>query len=287
MSRVAVETMGGHGIVTVTGEVTTNAYVDVPAIVHRIAGNVGVQVNLVKQSNEIAQGVDIGGAGDQGTMIGYACNETPEMMPLEYTLARDLCMQIFMAYPVDGKVQVTLENDKIIAIVASFQNTTKEQLIKVIHTWCNFRNFEVSTLYVNEAGEWQQGGFDADTGVTGRKIVADAYGCRVPVGGGAFSGKDPTKVDRSAAYMARKIAVDLLKKNNAQEVTVNLAYVIGKPEPLQSTVQINDWEEVDLTSIAAYDLTPKGIIEFLDLRKPIYEMTACWGHFGQDNTWDK
>jgi len=282
MSRVAVETMGGHGIVTVTGELTTNAFVDIPAIVKRIVPNVGVQVNLVKQSNEIAQGVDKGGAGDQGIMVGYACNETPELMPLEYQLARDLCRFIYERYPYDGKTQVTVNDDGIQAIVASFQNVGTLLLEEIVFDWLKGRS--CGRMFLNEAGDWSVGGFDADTGLTGRKIVVDAYGSRVPVGGGAFSGKDPTKVDRSGAYMARALSVKFLKQFHAEEVYCYLAYVIGKPEPLQATLIVNGQEQ---GVIAGEDLRPESIIRELDLRQPIYEDTAMWGHFGNGFTWDE
>ena len=289
-SRVAIEVMGGHGIVTVTGELTTTGFIDIPKIVHRIAGNVGVQTNIVPQSLEIAQGVDIGGAGDQGIMIGYACNETPNYMPLEYELARSLCRFIYKRFPYDGKTQVTIEDGEIVAIVASFQNVPRASLLGVVNQWLlgtetPTKEGDIPLVYINEAGDWSQGGFDADTGVTGRKIVVDAYGPRVPVGGGAFSGKDPSKVDRSAAYMARKIAVDYLKANNFKEVGVAIAYVIGRPEPLAVHIVVDGTYRPEIYPY--YDLTPNGIIKFLDLRKPQYEETAKWGHFGQGFNWDK
>jgi len=289
-SRVAAETMGGHGIITVTGELTTSAYVNVRKVVHSLLGEkYGVQVNIVEQSPEIARGVDVGGAGDQGIMVGYACNETPELMPLEVILSRELNRFIFNKYGKkdDGKTQVTLntETGQILAIVASFQNVSKENLVKDIKYWGKKQklNLKQTEIYCNPTGDWRIGGFEADTGVTGRKLMVDNYGPRIPVGGGCFSGKDPTKVDRSAAYMARRIAVDYLKKHKAKEVYSYLAYAIGKAEPLQATV-IVDGEEMQ---IKGYDLTPKGIIDFLDLRKPQYEETARYGHFGNGFRWDK
>ncbi|OGE81166.1 MAG: hypothetical protein A3E98_02330 [Candidatus Doudnabacteria bacterium RIFCSPHIGHO2_12_FULL_48_11] len=289
-SRVAVETMGGHGIITVTGEITTSGYVNVREIVHRLLGNkYGVQVNIVEQSPQIARGVDAGGAGDQGIMVGYACGETPELMPLEVMLARELNRSIFEKHGSanDGKTQITLDSQsgQISAIVASFQNVSKEILTADVKAWANNRqlSLEKTGIYCNPTGDWQIGGFDADTGLTGRKIIIDNYGPRIPVGGGCFSGKDPTKVDRSAAYMARKIAVDCLRKHDAKEVYAYLAYAIGKAEPLQATV-IVDGKEMP---IEGYDLTPKGIIDFLDLRKPQYEQTARYGHFGNGFKWDE
>jgi len=289
-SRVAVETMGGHGIITLTGEVTSSGYVNVRGVVHRLLGNkYGVQVNIVEQSPEIAQGVDVGGAGDQGIMVGYATNETPELMPLEVMLARDLNKYIFEKYGSkdDGKTQATWnsETNEILALVASFQNVSKQDLENDVKTWAKRKNlkFDEKNIYCNPAGDWNIGGFEADTGVTGRKLAVDNYGPRIPLGGGAFSGKDATKVDRSAAYMARRVAVDYLRKHNAKEVYSYLAYAIGKAEPLQATVIVDGKEMM----IEGYDLSPKGIIDFLELRKPQYEQTARYGHFGNGFTWDK
>jgi len=283
-SRVAVECMGGHGIITITGELTTNAYVDIRAIANRIAPGNGVQINIVKQSNEISQGVDVGGAGDQGIMVGYACDETPEYMPLEVILSRRLCQYIYKHYPYDGKTQVTLEGKGIKSIVASFQNVPKAQLELLIKDWLTSLYgsvFEEIAIYANPAGDWNIGGFEADTGLTGRKLMVDNYGPRVPIGGGCFSGKDATKVDRSAAYMARRVAVDLLRRAKAKEVMVYLAYAIGRAEPLQATAVIDGTE----ITIKGIDLTPSGIIRILDLKKPQFEQTAEWGHFGNGFIW--
>lgn len=296
-SRVACEVMIGHGIVTVTGEITSKAYVDVKKCVKSVIKHpCGVQVNLVRQSPEIASGVDTGGAGDQGVMVGYACTDTPEMMPLEYVLARDICKYIYEMYKNDGKTQVTVnENGEIAAVVASWCGVDSSELLGIVDGWLlKKRIVDGCYRYVNPAGKWDIGGFDADTGLTGRKIVIDAYGPRVPVGGGAFSGKDPSKVDRSGAYMARKIAVDYLKKYKASECRVELAYAIGKAEPLQAVAWINadifegyfDGSFPLYVEVEGYDLTPKGIIESLDLKKPIYQRTAEWGHFGHGNKWD-
>mgnify|MGYP003637158152 FL=1 len=286
-SRVAVETMGGHGKIYITGELTTDAILDIPAIVLRTYGRqIDVTVNLVQQSNYIAQGVDTGGAGDQGIMVGYACNENPEMIPQELYLARSLCKEIFKVYPYDGKTQVTLENDNIKTIVASFQNAPTIELKRIINGWLRVNSFSADniTLHCNPAGEWSVGGFDADAGVTGRKLVVDNYGPRIPIGGGAFSGKDSSKVDRSAAYMARCIAVSTLQKlpkTAPHEVYVYLAYAIGYNQPVQASV-IVDGKESEITG---YDLSPRGIIEYLDLKNPKFEKTAEWGHMGTDQTW--
>ena len=285
-SRVAVETMGGHGKVYITGEVTSNAILDIPEIVNRTYGqNINTTVNLVKQSNFIAQGVNTGGAGDQGIMVGYACDENAEMIPQELHLARNLCKEIYKAYPYDGKTQVTLENGKIKTVVASFQNAPTKELNRIVKGWLRINSAENVTLHCNPAGEWSMGGFDADAGVTGRKLVVDNYGPAIPIGGGAFSGKDSTKVDRSAAYMARKIAVDQLqllpKQETKNEVFVYLAYAIGYDQPVQATMIVNGEEK----PVTGYDLSPNGIIEYLGLRDPKFAQTAAWGHMGTNQTW--
>ncbi len=285
-ARVAAEACGGHGVVFVTGEITSTADVDIPAIVKRIAGDdVEVHTKIVKQSPEIAQGVDTGGAGDQGIMIGYACDETPEMLPREVVLARRLNQYIYEKYPFDGKTQITIAPDgSIDSIVASFQNAPREELEKLVREFIEKEGLTGKLeLHINPAGDWQQGGFDADTGLTGRKLIVDNYGPRVAIGGGCYSGKDPSKVDRSAAYMARRIAVDYLRKRKAHEVLVRLAYAIGYAEPLEKTVIVDGRAE----EIEGYDLTPNGIIKYLDLKRPIYEKTARWGHYGEGFDWDK
>lgn len=285
-ARVAAEACGGHGVVFVTGEITSTADVDIPAIVKRIAGDdIEVHTKIVKQSPEIAQGVDTGGAGDQGIMIGYACDETPEMLPREVVLARRLNQYIYEKYPFDGKTQITIAPDgSIDSIVASFQNASREELEKLVREFIEKEKLAGKLeLHINPAGDWQQGGFDADTGLTGRKLIVDNYGPRVAIGGGCYSGKDPSKVDRSAAYMARRIAVDYLRKRKAHEVLVRLAYAIGYAEPLEKTVIVDGKAE----EIEGYDLTPNGIIKYLDLKRPIYEKTARWGHYGEGFDWDK
>ena len=225
-ARVAAETCGGHGVVFVTGEITSTAKdVDIEKIVHRIAGDdIEVHTKIVKQSPEIAQGVDTGGAGDQGIMIGYATDETPELLPREVVLSRRLNQFIYEKFPYDGKTQVTLRPDgELDSVVASFQNASTEELTKLVWDWIFksglvkegrsvtyfskqiiddpekyaplFEKNDDVRAYINPAGDWSQGGFDADTGLTGRKLIVDNYGPRIAIGGGCYSGKDPSKVD--------------------------------------------------------------------------------------------
>lgn len=299
-SRVAVETMGGHGIVTVTGEITSKAYVDIRKIVRRIAGdNVGIQINVVEQSPEIAQGVDTGGAGDQGIMVGYATNENHLKIPQELFLARSLCRYLYEYQPEDGKTQVTLEGNEIKTIVVSWANMEKEKLLYLIRDWFyenGFRSFDDKEVHANPAGDWNISGFEADTGLTGRKLACDNYGPAIPIGGGAFSGKDGSKVDRSAAYMARYIAVkalhDLFEPEEHAEVLVKIAYAIGVAKPVMVTVKSRKhdeeaWSVVDWRSIIEEEsLKPKAIIEFLKLKEPEFERTADWGSMGNGFLWD-
>ena len=285
-ARVAAETCGGHDVVFVTGEITSTAEVDIPAIVKKIAGeNLEIHTKIVKQSPEIAQGVDTGGAGDQGIMVGYACDDTPELLPREVVLARRLNQFIYQKHPYDGKTQITLApNGEVESIVVSFQNVSSKILKQLVEEF--IKKYQLTgklELHLNPAGDWNQGGFDADTGLTGRKLIVDNYGPGVAIGGGCYSGKDPSKVDRSAAYMARRVAVDYLRQRHAHEVLVRLAYAIGKAEPLEKTVIIDGKPE----EITGYDLTPRGIIKYLDLKRPIYAKTAEYGHFGEGFDWDK
>ena len=222
-------------------------------------------------------------------MVGYACDENDEYMPEEYRLARDLCRYIYNVYQYDGKTQVTLDTNKnIIAIVCSFQNAKREQLEQLITEWLDYKVDGIE-IYCNPAGDWEQGGFDADAGLTGRKLVVDNYGPRVPIGGGAYSGKDPSKVDRSAAYMARHIAVKELKDKQLKECWVYLSYAIGRKEPLQATVKVrtqtNTFGSYDLPD--EYSVQPNDIIKELDLKKPIYYETSQWGAYGNGFNWDK
>ncbi len=280
-ARVAVDVAGGHGTVFITGEVTSKAtFVDVAAIVERLAGKVELIERISQQSPEIAQGVNTGGAGDQGIMVGYATDETPEYLPLEYVLARNLNKHLYQIWPYDGKTQVTLLDGEVLTIVASFQHAPQKELTAAVQQWLIEEPLittdrDTVQLHINPAGDWEVGGFDADAGLTGRKLAVDNYGPRVPLGGGAFSGKDATKVDRSGAYIARKIAVDYLKKHKAHEVYVYLAYAIGYPHPVEATVLIDGVQK----QVKGYDLTPDGIIKKLNLRTPGYEARARYGHF--------
>lgn len=284
LARVAVDVAGGHGYVFVTGEVTSTAKnVDVERIVHRLAGKgMIVYKHVVAQSPEIAQGVDTGGAGDQGIMIGYATSETPEFLPLEVVLSRRLNQSLFAKWSFDGKTQITLCDDVIISVVASFQHAPGAELRQAVKEWLKaYQTDKDIVLHINPSGDWNQGGFDADAGLTGRKLIVDNYGPRISIGGGAFSGKDPSKVDRSAAYMARKVAVDYLQKRQAKEVFVRLAYAIGVAEPLEASVIVDGIHE----QVVGYDLKPQGIIADLNLCRPIYEETARYGHFGHGFSW--
>lgn len=287
-ARVAVDVAGGHGTIFITGEVTSKATsVDIPAIVKRLVpqekGSTAPVIveNIAIQSPEIAKGVDTGGAGDQGIMVGYATNETPELLPFEYVLARNLNKYLYTLWPYDGKTQITIKGREVVSIVASFQHARKEELTTAVNRWLSIEPLLKSSknspaLHINPAGDWHIGGFDADAGLTGRKLAVDNYGPRIPVGGGAFSGKDGTKVDRSAAYAARRIAVEYLKERHAQEVFVHLAYAIGYPEPVEATVTIDGVQEAINPS---YSLTPAGIIDWLELRTPQYEERSRYGHF--------
>ena len=286
-SRVAIETCGGNGLVYVTGEVTSDYKVRGSRILEIVKditndGSTEVVINLNQQSPEIAQGVDTGGAGDQGIMTGYACRENDQYLPQEYFLARELNKFIFEKFPFDGKTQITLDRNRV-RVVASFQNAPRVELYELVNEF--FRGYPKYTLeeiHVNPAGDWNIGGFTADAGLTGRKLAVDNYGPRIPIGGGAFSGKDATKVDRSAAYMARRVAVDILEQRpEVNEVFVQLAYAIGYDQPLQATAVVDGVEE----KIEGYDLSPRGIIDFLKLREPIFSQTAAFGHMGAGFNW--
>jgi len=284
-SRCAIETSGGNGKVFITGEVTSKTEVsesDIRTVVNNISGVKDVIIHLNSQSPEIANGVDTGGAGDQGIMIGYACRDNKQFLPQEYYLARELNKHIFSYYPFDGKTQVTM-NGNSLRVVCSFQKAPAEKLHELVMQYFeDYPNYFIEALHCNPAGDWNIGGFTADAGVTGRKLAVDNYGPRVPLGGGAFSGKDCTKVDRSAAYMARRIAVDILEERpNVKEVVVQLAYAIGYDQPLQASALVDGEHEF----IKGYDLSPRGIIDFLELKKPIFSSTAEFGHMGAGFSW--
>ncbi len=282
-ARVAIEAIGGHGHVFVVGEVTSKQQIDIKPIIKRLAGDVDFRSKIVLQSSEIASGVDTGGAGDQGIMVGYATAETPEHLPLEVVLARRLNQYLYKTWPHDGKTQVTLKDGKVTTVVASFQHAPQAKLTTAVKNWlADNKHTHKVTVYANPSGDWMQGGFEADTGLTGRKLVIDNYGPQIPIGGGAFSGKDASKVDRSAAYMARRIAVDYLQKTKAKEVYCYLAYAIGVAQPVEATVKIDGKTHL----VSGYDLRPKAIINQLNLLEPQYEQTARYGHFGNGFSWD-
>jgi len=286
-SRVAIETCGGMGEVYITGEVTSNAVVtreNIVKVVHDVTTDdtINVIININSQSPEIANGVDTGGAGDQGIMIGYACRDNKQFLPQEYFLSRELNKYVFSKYPFDGKTQITM-NGNSLRVVCSFQNAPSDKLQQLVMEYFeDYPDYFIEALHCNPAGDWNIGGFTADAGLTGRKLAVDNYGPRVPLGGGAFSGKDSTKVDRSAAYMGRRIAVDILEQRPAvQEVIVQLAYAIGYDQPLQATAIVDGEHEF----IKGYDLSPKGIIDFLELRNPIFGDSAAFGHMGAGFNW--
>ena len=260
-SRVAIETAGGNGLVYVTGEVTSEYKItedEITQVVRDVTTDdtIKVIINLNQQSPEIAQGVDVGGAGYQGIMTGYACRENEQLLPQEYFLARELNKFIFQKFPFDGKTQITLGQTQSgrewIRVVASFQKApTTELYTLVTEFFRGYPKYTLEEIHINPAGPWNIGGFTADAGLTGRKLAVDNYGPSIPIGGGAFSGKDSTKVDRSAAYMARRVAVDILEQRpEVNEVFVQLAYAIGYDQPLQATAVVDGKEE----KIQGYDL---------------------------------
>jgi S-adenosylmethionine synthetase len=330
-SRVACETLTATGLVVIAGEITTKAYVDFQALVRGTISSIGynnalygfdsntcaVISSINKQSGDIAMGVDTGGAGDQGMMFGYACNETAELMPMPIALAHKLTMRLSevrkhgkLSYlRPDGKSQVTVEYDdqrkpvRVDAVVISTQhaeNVGNEELrgdiLKhVIQSTIPANLLDEDTKYhINPTGRFVIGGPMGDTGLTGRKIIVDTYGGMGRHGGGAFSGKDPTKVDRSAAYMARHIAKNIVAGGLADRCELQLAYAIGVADPVSVLVDTFGTGKVDNATIqqlvrAHFKLTPKGIIESLNLRRPIYCKTAAYGHFGRsdpDFTWE-
>ncbi len=303
-SRVAVETFGGHGLVLVGGEVTTNAVVEPEFIISRIYREIGygntleILSHIQKQSPDIAMGVDTGGAGDQGIMYGYATSETQEFLPRPIVIVHNLTRRLaflrknhpkFSWLGPDGKAQVTYDGDKLKTVLVSAQhlqdlgNEAMRQLLISHLIEPVAGDLNGVEILINPTGRFSQGGFEADTGLTGRKIMVDTYGGLIPHGGGAFSGKDATKVDRSAAYMARFAAKNIVANGLAKNCLVSVAYAIGKAEPLMLRAVSGDGN--DLSKIVAdnFDFRPKAIIERLGLRRPIYLQTASYGHFGKDD----
>jgi S-adenosylmethionine synthetase len=330
-SRVAAETLTATGLVVIAGEITTKAYVDFQTLVRGVVASIGydnalygfdsntcaVISSINRQSGDIAQGVDTGGAGDQGMMFGYATNETPELMPAAISLAHKLTRKLSevrrsgkLSYlRPDGKSQVTVEYDeagkpvRIDAVVISTQHAEQigndelradiqKHVIQAVlpSAWLD----ENTKYHINPTGRFVIGGPMGDTGLTGRKIIVDTYGGAGRHGGGAFSGKDPTKVDRSAAYVARYIAKNIVAAKLADRCEVQLAYAIGVAEPVSVLVETFGTGKVSsktLTELVRknFSLTPKGIIDSLNLRRPIYRKTAAYGHFGRTEpefTWE-
>ncbi len=302
MSRVAVETFGSHGHLVIGGEVTSKAKVNYSKIAADVYRDIGygakldIHEYLVAQSPDIAQGVDTGGAGDQGIMYGYATAETPEFLPRGVVLVHKLAKgleelrrsgAIKWLRP-DGKTQVTFHEGKIKTVLVSCQHdkaVSQEEIKKTISEMLIRPALGVEMddvgILVNPTGSFVQGGFEADAGLTGRKIIVDTYGGLVPHGGGCFSGKDATKVDRSGAYMCRFVAKNLVANGYARECIVSVAYAIGHIDPLM--VYAADETGKDLSAIVKkhFDFRPRAIIERLDLRKPIFRQTASYGHFGK------
>jgi S-adenosylmethionine synthetase len=331
MSRVACETLVTTGLAIVAGEITTNAVIDYQDVVRSTIREVGydrgkygydadtcaVLSSIHSQSPDIAMGVDTGGAGDQGLMFGFACTETEELMPLPIMLAHKLvkglsCLRrdgTLKYLRPDGKSQVTVDYEgtrpvRVDAVVVSSQHSpdvTQEQMRadiieKIVKPVIPAAMIDADTkIYVNPTGRFVVGGPHGDAGVTGRKIIVDTYGGAAPHGGGAFSGKDPTKVDRSACYMARYIAKNVVAAGLAERALVQLAYAIGVAEPVSVMVRTEGTgkiaeEEITKLVRANFKLTPRGIGEELDLRRPIYKKTAAFGHFGRTEpefTWER
>jgi len=325
-SRVACETLTATGLVVIAGEITTRAYVDFQSLVRGVVASIGydnaiygfdsntcaVISTINKQSGDIAMGVDTGGAGDQGMMFGYATNETPELMPMAISLAHKLTRKLSevrkngkLSYlRPDGKSQVTVEYNsegkpvRVDAVVISTQHADSvsnedlrsDILTHVIQATIPAELLDEDTKYhINPTGRFVIGGPMGDTGLTGRKIIVDTYGGAGRHGGGAFSGKDPTKVDRSAAYMARYIAKNIVAAGLADRCEVQLAYAIGVPEPVSVLVDAFGTNKVPVANLQQlvrenFRLTPREIIETLNLRRPIYRKTAAYGHFGRTDS---
>jgi len=328
--RVACETLVTTGLVIIAGEITTKGYVDFPAVAREVIRDVGytrakygfdyetcgVISSIDRQSPDIAQGVDTGGAGDQGLMFGYACSETPQLMPMPIVLAHQLVKRLAQCRKQgiidwlrpDGKSQVTVQNDgdkpvRVDAVVIAAQHSsevTNEEITetiqeKVINPVIPEALLDKNTkFHINPTGRFVVGGPQGDCGVTGRKIIVDTYGGVGSHGGGAFSGKDPSKVDRSASYMARYIAKNCVAAGLAERMEIQLAYAIGVAEPVSLLVDTFGTEQVSEETIeelirSHFPLNPQGIIDSLNLRQPIFRKTAAYGHFGREDegfTWE-
>ncbi len=307
-SRVAVETFGSHGLLVIGGEVTTRAQVNYETIARHVYGKIGYQdelkvvVNISQQSPDIAQGVDNGGAGDQGIMYGYATQETGQFLPRGVVLVHELTRglerlrkegSIPWLKP-DGKAQVTLQEGRVRSVLVSCQHAEGVPQAEIRQTIIDFLiapllgDLEGVEILVNPTGNFVRGGFEADTGLTGRKIMVDTYGGLIPHGGGCFSGKDPTKVDRSAAYMARFAAKNIVADGLAKQCLVSVAYAIGRAEPLMVQALDERGEEISRDIVQKFDFRPLAIIERLGLRRPLYLSTASYGHFGKpDLPWEQ
>ncbi len=299
-SRVAVETFGSHGTLMIGGEVTTTAKVDYAAVAKQVYDEIGytepleILSKVVVQSPDIAMGVDTGGAGDQGIMYGYATDETPEMLPkgvvLAHALARKLeALRRDGTLPYlrpDGKTQVTLKDGKVITALTSTQHAEEAELEQIRADLTEhlfpavLGDLSGIEILVNPTGRFVQGGFEADAGLTGRKIMVDSYGGLMPHGGGAFSGKDATKVDRSAAYMCRFVAKNLVANGYAKKVLATVAYAIGRVDPVMVEAYSEDGKNLSEIVNKNFDFRPQAIIERLGLRNPIFRPTAAYGHFG-------
>jgi S-adenosylmethionine synthetase len=304
MSRVAVETFGGHGTLVIGGEVTSLGKVDPAEIASKVYKEVGydepleIICKIVSQSPDIAQGVDTGGAGDQGIMYGYACDETPEYLPAPIVLVNKLAQGLkdcretdpkYSGLRPDGKVQLTYLGDKLQTVLISTQHTPEtsqadlRKLLVEDFLPRYIKDLNDVEVLINPTGKFELGGFTADTGLTGRKIMVDTYCGLIPHGGGAFSGKDATKVDRSAAYYCRYVAKSLVSAGLAKQCLVSVAYAIGKAEPLMVNVETENGPDEKLSELVKknFDFRPQSIIKELDLRKPVFQKTAAFGHFGR------
>jgi len=300
-SRVAVEAFGGHGHLVIGGEVTSKAVVDYAKLAKDLYKNIGyddeldISVHVAQQSPDISQGVDTGGAGDQGIMYGYATSETPEYLPRGIVLVHKLTKgledlrrsrAVSWLKP-DGKAQVTIQNNRLTTILVSTEHdeSIKQDEIRktigeklIIPLGVDLNSIK---LFVNPTGKFVVGGFEADTGLTGRKIMVDTYGGLIQHGGGCFSGKDPTKVDRSAAYMCRFVAKNIVANKLANTCLVSVAYAIGHAEPLMVYASNETGKDLSIIAKEKFDFRPQAIIERLNLRRPIYLQTAAYGHFGK------